>query len=272
MLPRNIIAVIRWNWGSPALTRVLEASTWLLRSPPLSREFLFLDFRSIPEVRFFFYSIQRSCIHEVRTFENHDYTADFSCKSLQASKVGYSYVIYEESFLHPWHWKIWHCSLFVIDHWICHHTNFFQKSSGFVNLYFILFSVWSSEFVRENRVGNIGRLALCWNERRVSAFYLETRVSSSSLIDCHVQTGEGCHDRSDRHPQPITVNFHVHIYFSPLAKVNVYSFHLLSFTRWRLYRTNICREYYVRRVAAWKITIFTFNKCCHRWYSDRGNF
>lgn len=27
MLPRNIIAVIGWNWGSPGLTRVLEAST-----------------------------------------------------------------------------------------------------------------------------------------------------------------------------------------------------------------------------------------------------
>lgn len=40
--PRNIIAVIRWNWDSSALTRVLEASTWPLRFEP--RLFIFRTF------------------------------------------------------------------------------------------------------------------------------------------------------------------------------------------------------------------------------------
>lgn len=40
--PRNIIAVIRWNWDSSALTRVLEASTWQLRFEP--RLFIFRTF------------------------------------------------------------------------------------------------------------------------------------------------------------------------------------------------------------------------------------
>ena len=42
--PRNIIAVIRWNWDSSALTRVLEASTWPLRFEP--RLFIFRTFHS----------------------------------------------------------------------------------------------------------------------------------------------------------------------------------------------------------------------------------
>ena len=139
MLPRNIIAVIRWNWGSPALTRVLEASTWLLRNPP-SREFLFLDFSFDSRGSFLFIFLLNFRVfanHEVQKFHNHDYAADFFYTSIESRIL---LVLFMKNF-----WKICvkhHTAVYswLIVEFVVSRISF-ENRSCFANLYFILLSV-----------------------------------------------------------------------------------------------------------------------------------